>query len=117
MRSIREAHKASVKDVLAGLHGYQSSSSKFPPPIIMAPKGQSYYKIIVKGVEKELDVLTLTTRMLGEGRERDPHFGLVRTVGMDARISALIVRVAKLNPVKNKKNEEREYFPQRKRKY
>lgn len=115
MRCVKESHIASIKEVLVGLQCYLNSSPKSPSPMITAPKTQSYYKIIIKGVDDELDVLDMTTRMLGDRRDRDPHFGLVTTAGMDPRIGAFVVRVAKLKPVGNKRNKQSRYSGQRKR--
>ena len=101
--NVVEAHRAGVTSVLIGLLSYN------PPipdiiPLVIAPKGQTFYKIIFKDLQKEFDVAELCSRMLGDKLRREPRFSLIRTVGIDPRTNAFVVRVAKFTLIENKED-------------
>lgn len=102
--NVEIAHRASIVDVLLGIAGFANATRKSEDTIVVAPKNQDTYKIIVRELEKDLDVEEIYQNMLGEGNRRGRCFQYVRSVGFDSRSSGFIVRVGKMKHVRQKKS-------------
>jgi len=106
LKAVDEHDRATVDGVLAAIDAFTQDAANQTTPSVIAPRGQPAYKIMITGMQKEIDVAA--TIAMFRGRNRDPRLALVTTVGFDPRGLAFVVRLAKPERVHTRREVQQE---------
>ena len=94
MGRVEDSHRAGIAEVGVRMLYYDQVMPRVEKKPLVVPT-ENFYKLIFWDFNKEFDVATLYRRTLGGPGQRDSAFSMVRNVGFDPRIKALVLRTGK----------------------